>query len=275
MATVKSCTCHGGHNPSKKIACGAVGFLDESKEDRLINKEVIRLLKKYGVTTYDCTVNNGTSQSDVLRKIVKKCNSHATNLDISFHFNSGRNDKKGDKKIGGVEVWLKTNSGIRKEVANRILKNMGALGFTVRGIKRTDGLYFLNHTDSAAILVEVTFVDDKDDYKLYNKLGYKTVAKAIAEGILNKKITESSTTVSPSNSKSFKEGEYNKTVKTTTTLNVREKRNASSEKLGTLPKGTEVKVLYILEGKDGNLWGSIDFGKTIGMISLKFTTPVN
>ena len=32
---------HAGHNPAGKTACGAVGLLDESKENRLIVAEVI------------------------------------------------------------------------------------------------------------------------------------------------------------------------------------------------------------------------------------------
>ncbi len=64
-----------GHNPPGKVACGACGLLrDESRENRLITKEVIRLLKSYGQKVYDCTCNNGKSQSDVLKKIVEKCN---------------------------------------------------------------------------------------------------------------------------------------------------------------------------------------------------------
>ena len=282
MATkIKSCTCHGGHNPSNKTACGAKDFLDESKEDRLICKEVIRLLKKEGVKTYNCTVDNGKSQSDVLKKICSKCNSHNTNIDISFHLNSGRNDHKGDNKNGGVEVWLKYNSGVRKEVANRILKNMSHLGFTNRGIKRTDQLYFLNHTESAAILVEVCFVDDKDDYNLYKKLGYKKIAKAIAEAIINKNIKDSSTsnkktdTTTKTSNKGFKEGNYNKNVKiTASALNVRSKRDPKSKILGSYAKNKKVKVLYILKGADGNLWGSVDFGKNVGYISMKYTEAV-
>ena len=60
---------------------------------------------------------------------------------------------------------------------------MKKLGFTNRGIKTTGGLYYLNHTINKAILIEVCFVDDKDDYDLYKKAGYKQIAKAIADGI--------------------------------------------------------------------------------------------
>lgn len=180
---------HGGHNPSGKVACGATGFLDESKEDRRICKEVIRLLKAAGHKAYDCTCNNGKSQTDVLKKICDKCNQRTAKLDISIHFNSGRNDKKGDKKVAGCEIWCTEASGIKKTVADRILKNMKKLGFTNRGIKTTKNLYYLNHTKNKAILIEVCFVDDKDDEKLYKKLGYKKIAKAIAQGITGENVT--------------------------------------------------------------------------------------
>lgn len=47
-----------GHNPPGKVACGACGLLDESRENRLITKEVIRLLKSYAQKVYDCTCND-------------------------------------------------------------------------------------------------------------------------------------------------------------------------------------------------------------------------
>ena len=174
---------HGGHNPAGKIACGASDLLDESREDRKICKEVVRLLKKKGHKAYNCTVNNGTSQTDVLRKICTKCNRRQAALDVSIHLNSGRNDHKGDKKIAGTEIWCTQSVGIKKIVGNRILSNMKKLGFTNRGIKTTGGLYYLNHTINKAILIEVCFVDDRDDYNLYKKVGYKKIAKAIADGI--------------------------------------------------------------------------------------------
>ena len=61
---------------------------------------------------------------------------------------------------------------------------MSALGFTNRGVKESKSLYFLKKTKSPAILIEVCFVDDEDDYKLYMNTGYRKVAQAIVEGIL-------------------------------------------------------------------------------------------
>ena len=186
---------HGGHNPAGKIACGASDLLDESREDRKIAKAIIKYLKKAGVKTYNCTVSNGKSQNDVLKKICTKCNQHSVNLDVSVHLNSGRNDHKGDKKLGGFEVWATSYSGVKKEVAQRAVANMKELGFTAHGdpYKKTSGLYYLNHTKAKALLFEICFVDDKDDYLLYKTTGPDAIGKALAEAITGKTIKTSTT----------------------------------------------------------------------------------
>lgn len=190
---------HAGHNPAGKIACGAVGLLDESKENRLVKNELIKYLKQGGVTVYDCTEDNGTSQSDVLKKIVAKCNAHTVDWDFSLHLNSGRNDFNGDGKQAGTEIHISADNKGKRAVAQRILDRMKAIGFnTSRGIKIRNDLYVLNHTNAPAILIEICFVDDRDDYNQYMKVGYKAVAKAIAEGIMNRTINDGTTTAQTS-----------------------------------------------------------------------------
>ncbi len=185
MKTIKKVTVHAGHNPSGKIACGASDYLDESTEARYITRKVIKLLKKNGIKAVNCTVNNGTSQSDVLRKICAKCNAVTdADLHISIHFNSGRNDKKGDGKTGGTEVLLTQNVADKGDIAKRICSQMAKLGFTNRDVKTRTDLYFLNHTKAPALLVEVCFVDDKDDYMLYST-DRTDVTHAIARAVIN------------------------------------------------------------------------------------------
>lgn len=89
----------------------------------------------------------------------------------------------GDGRIGGTEVWMRTAEGIKKKAGAKICSKMEQLGFTNRGIKTTKNWYFLNHTKASAILIEVCFVDDKDDTKLY-KNNRDAVAEAIAEAII-------------------------------------------------------------------------------------------
>lgn len=174
---------HAGHNPAGKVACGVVGFLNESNQARKVKNTLIQLLRAQGHLVYDCTCDNGASQQDVLNKIVTKCNAHAVDLDISIHFNSGRSDKKGDGKSGGCEVFVTQNTGLKGRAAMNICKEISKIGFINRGVKVSDGLYFLNHTKAPALLIECCFVDDKDDYELYKKGNYQSMAKAIAAGI--------------------------------------------------------------------------------------------
>lgn len=176
---------HAGHNPDGKIACGAVGLIKESTEARKVKDELIKLMKSAGNTVYDCTVSNGKSQSDVLNKIVAKCNKHKVNYDISIHFNSGASDKKGNGKTTGVEVLLYDDSNKAQiTAAKNICKEFEKLGFKNRGVKyRGDSLAVLRDTKSLAILIEVCFVDDADDVKLYKKVGAKGIAEAICRGL--------------------------------------------------------------------------------------------
>ena len=76
----------------------------------------------------------------------------------------------------------------------------------------------------------------------------------------------------------YKVGDYKKNVKTTDSLNIRSKRNASSSKVGTLPKGAVVQVDYIMYqdnsvAKKGSLWGSVSTKYGDGFINMDYTTP--
>ena len=184
MAKIKAVTVHGGHNPQGKIACGASDYIDESREDRIITKKVIRLLKKNRIKAYNCTVNNGKSQTDVLRKICAKCNSKTRDIDISIHFNSAVHQKVTDGKTTGTEVWVRDTLGIKGDLGKRICNQLSKVGFRNRGVKTTSGLWVLNKAAKPALLIEVCFVSDPDDAKLYKK-NRDAVAKAIVQAILN------------------------------------------------------------------------------------------
>lgn len=182
---------HAGHNPDGKVSCGAIGLIKESTEARKVKDEVIRLLKVAGHTVYDCTVNDGTSTSDIVNKQVKKSNAQPLDLTVSIHFNAGAGDSKGNGSTTGVEVLMTSIDGIKKTTGERICANVAKLGYKNRGNKKRTNLGFLNNTTAKAILVECCFVDDADDIKLYD---YKTMGKAIAEGINGSTITEKTTT---------------------------------------------------------------------------------
>lgn len=175
----KKYTIHAGHNPNGKIACGASDYIDESTEARYLVSKIMSINK--GHTISNCTVNNGTSQTDVLRKIVAKCNGIKGGFDVSIHFNACSHSTS-DKKVKGAEVWLYDGVSQCLPQAKQVLKNLEKLGFKNRGCKFSKTLYFLKNTKKPAMLIEVCFVDDQDDARLY-KSKKDLVAKAIYDGL--------------------------------------------------------------------------------------------
>ena len=180
---------HGGHN---KLTPGAYSLLDELTEDRKVKDKVIKSLKSEGHTVYDCTDDKGKTENANLANIVKKCNAHKVDIDVSIHLNCGRNDKKGDDDTGGVEVFIYDKSSNSPVVpAERVAANISkTLGIRNRGVKVNPNLYVLRETNAPAMLIECCFVDDKDDVKRWDA---DKCAKAIAEGVMGKKIEEKKT----------------------------------------------------------------------------------
>lgn len=255
---------HAGHNPDGKIACGAIGLIKESTEARKVKDEVIRLLEEEGHTVYDCTVDDGLNQSNVLTKIVKKCNANEVDLDISIHFNAGANDKNGNGSTTGTEVLVYNSSSKAMDEADRICKKIATLGYENRGIKTRTDLYVLRKTKAPALLVECCFVDDADDIAKYN---YATMAKAIVEGILNKTVATSTTTTATTNS-SVKTENFKVKV-TDSALNIRAGAGTTYKIVGCIKdKGT-----YTITKTSGS-WGYLKSGAGWINISTKYVKYV-
>lgn len=180
---------HAGHNPDGKIGSGAVGLIKESTEARYIKDLVISKLRALGHTVYDCTVNDGVSQSNVLYRIVELCNAHKVDIDISIHFNSGAKDLQGNGKSCGTETWIYSDKSKSKQYAEKITNEIAKLGFTNRGVKISKNLYVLKKTKNPCVLIECCFVDDKDDCTIYNR---EKMASAIVKGITGETTTKAS-----------------------------------------------------------------------------------
>lgn len=174
---------HAGHNPHGKVACGAVGLISESIENRRVKDLVVDELRRMGHTVYDCTVEDGTSQSDVLNRIIRKCNAHKVDLDVSIHFNSASN-----AQASGAEVYVYSDRSQAVSTARETLNAICSLGFRNRGVKTNSKLSFLRRTSAPAMLIECCFVSSDKDVSLYNA---EEMAAAIVYGITGKRcITE-------------------------------------------------------------------------------------
>lgn len=170
---------HGGHN---SIVPGANKYLNEVTEDRNVKNKVISYLKAQGHTVYDCTDDSGSTQSANLSNIVKKCNAHSVDLDISIHLNAGGGT--------GPEVWYYEGDDKGKAKAAAVSEAVAkALGLKDRGAKATKSLYVISNTNATAILVECCFVDSQADAKAWNA---DKCAKAIVEAVTGKAVSSGS-----------------------------------------------------------------------------------
>ena len=188
-------TVHGGHAKQGNKFSGAVGYCSESVVDRAICKSVISWLQKAGHTAYDCTVDSGISQGNIITQIKKKINSYKNvECNISIHLNAATKSAA-DGKVKGSEVLVYSTNTSDAIVANRVCLELKCLGFTNRGVKKRTDLGILKGITNGGknILVECFFCDDQDDYNLFNKVGVDVIGKAIAMGVLGQAIPESKT----------------------------------------------------------------------------------
>lgn len=246
---------HAGHNPDGKTASGSVGIVKESTVTRNIKDAVISKLRALGHTVYDCTVEDGKSQEDVLQKIVEKCNAHNVDTDISIHLNSGAEDLQGDGRTTGTEVYIYSASGKIKEQAEAVVRAISALGFRLRteaagGVKTDSSLYVLRRTKAPAMLIECFFCDDADDVALYRRQGAERLADAIVQGITG----SAAAATNPSNVREtivmgYITGNY---------VNIRKGPGTQYTAIGQVNKGQQVRIW-----KEEGGWSMIDNGKWV------------
>ena len=184
---IKKIASRGGHT---ELCTGASALIDELTEDRKVTAAVIKYLRELGNEVLDVTppVNYTSDEYQDLAYGVNKANEWGADLFVSFHFNKAYDSYNGAL---GSEVCVYSTH----EIAQRVVDALEELGFKNRGQKIRTGLYELKHTKMKAMIVETCFVEATEDVELYKKLGADAIGKAIAEAIVNDKVSESDTPV--------------------------------------------------------------------------------
>lgn len=106
---------------------------------------------------------------------------------IELHFNAAAKDQAGNGITTGTEILVHTSEkGVGVETA--ILKNICALGFKSRGVKKVNNLLNMNICKGkqgvSYALIETCFIDDLDDVKLYLTKRDEVIS-AIANGVVS------------------------------------------------------------------------------------------
>lgn len=167
---------HGAGDP------GAVG---NGYKEADLTREVAALVKarlgKYAAVDVADTKKNWYEQ---IFKKGQSFNFRPYNYVLEIHFNAGVSDSAGNGKTTGTEIFV-TTSEKGATVEEGIVAGISSLGFRNRGVKHKNwGLIdHIKRQGVSAALLEVCFIDDADDMKLYAKKKNE-IANAIVKGIV-------------------------------------------------------------------------------------------
>lgn len=174
---------HGNGDPGAMSVIDGISYR-EAKETRAVVAALRGALDGYNgleVVTYPDTKN--AFEDGQAGSMAQQIYFTGFDLVIEIHFNSAAKDLRGDGRTAGIECFVPVSeSDTTLETA--ICENIAALGLRNRGVKKYNWAV-INRARKAGChtcLLEVCFIDDKDDMKLY--LAKKTeIAQAIARAV--------------------------------------------------------------------------------------------
>lgn len=166
---------HGAGDP------GAVSqFGKEADETIYMVKEIKKTLSAYAQVDLYPTERNAYKDAKA-GKLAVDFGNYGYVLEV--HFNSGAADLKGNGRTTGTEIYV-TTAEKTVGVETKIVQSIAALGFKNRGVKKTNFtvIYRAKAAGVSSALLEVCFIDDKDDMSVYT--AKKTqIAAAVANAI--------------------------------------------------------------------------------------------
>ena len=161
---------HGGKDPG---AC--LGSRHEADD---VLKLVLAAGKKLE-KNYKCECVY-TRKTDIYESPYKKAtdaNKANADLFISVH----RNDAD-DVSANGFEVLVHSKNGIKYELAETICESMENIGFKNRSVKIRSNLTVLSATNMNALLLEVGFIRNKKDNRLFDER-FDDIVNAIVKDV--------------------------------------------------------------------------------------------
>ncbi len=223
-----------------------------------IASQVVEHLERCGVDTL--RLDDVTGKTDVpLSKRCGTANAWRADLCVSIHHNAGINGGSG----GGAVVYVYSgphsarSDKLQRNVYDGLISAVGRFGNRANPLTDAD-LYMVRETDMPAVLVEVGFMDSRNDVPLILDAAWAArAAEGIARGICN--------TAGVRWVEEFKP--YLARV-TAASLNIRAEAAASAPKTGALVQGET--VLIAGEQLNGTTrWGKLNLG--LGWVSLEYT----
>lgn len=161
---------HGGKDPG---AC--YGSRHEADDVLKLVLAAGKKLKK----NYKCKCGY-TRKKDIYESPSKKA-ADANNANADLFISVHRNDAD-DVNANGFEALVYSKTGIKYKLADAICESMENLGFENRGVKVRTNLAVLRKTNMNAVLLEVGFIKNKKDNKLFD-MKFDEIVDAIVKDV--------------------------------------------------------------------------------------------
>ena len=161
---------HGGNDS------GAIlGGRKESNDVLSIGKAIASEVRRHNVEVDETRTTDATVSLSARSDFE---NNNSYDYFVSFHRNAFNN------KAHGVETFTYYKSSKKsKELAKKVQSKLISLGFTNRGTKEAN-FHVLRETKAPAILIEMGFIDNVEDNKLFD-CKRDEIVKAITQAILS------------------------------------------------------------------------------------------
>jgi len=161
---------HGGSDS------GAVYKGRKEADDNLaLGKAVAKELRRHGINVDETRTGDKTVSLSERSNFERK---GSYDYFISFHRNAFK-----PEQARGVETFTYINQRAKaKGLADKIQKELVAVGFTNRGVKKAN-FHVLRETRAPAILVEVGFIDNTKDNQLFDSK-FNKIVEGISKAIL-------------------------------------------------------------------------------------------
>ena len=246
-----------GHGAGDSGACATIKGVKykEATETITMVKLIEKELKKYADVDIYPTDRNAFQD---IKNGCLKINFKNYDYVLEVHFNACVNDLKGNGKTTGTEIYVPKSESVtdtEKAIVNAIAK----FGLKNRGVQKYNWTVITraHNVGVQSSLIEICFIDDADDMKIYNA-NKANIAKEIAKVFA----LNDNKTVPKSAKESFK-------VKCLDNLNIRKSPNGEI----AIKDGAKKDLTYTIVATSGN-WGKLKSGAGWISISPKYVKRV-
>lgn len=173
---------HGAGDPGAVSKIGGTLY-KESELTRIAAAGVLKALTAAGISAAQYDEGRNAYYDYQSGNLKKNANFGSYDYVLEIHFNAGANNPAGNGKTTGVEIYY-PSAGEKSGYEEKLLDAISRIGFTRR--KAAAGKFAVINTAARAgvkaNLLEICFIDDADDIRLWNRETQK-ICEAISSAI--------------------------------------------------------------------------------------------